>query len=297
MSHKAAKPEQIEFPEDTISRVRAIQVEILLEIDRICRKHDIDYVLFAGTLLGAVRHRGFIPWDDDVDVAMLREDYDRFIRAYESETDRRFFLQTKQSDPAYFNQYAKLRRNGTRYVQYQFQHLPMHQGIYVDIFPLDGATRSGLKSWLQRSLILILRTANKAVNYGNSLAFIKSHPSPLRRIQYYLLFPVLRLAPKGLLHRLYTKALTLWNSPETAEVTYLASVVTHRMYENYRLPKRQLAETTLLKFEGHSFPAPKCYDEWLSNIYGDYMTYPPKNLRRGHHDIIEIDASIEDESN
>lgn len=290
MIHKAIDPEETEFPEEVISRVREIQVELLLEIDRICRDNQIQYFLFAGTLLGAVRHRGFIPWDDDVDVAMLREDYERFLQAYRRENDARYFLQTKSTDPAYFNQYAKLRRNGTRYVQYQFQHLPMHQGIYVDIFPLDGAARNALKSRLQRAIIVLLRATNKAVNYGSSLAFIRSHPSTGRRIQYYLLFPISKLAPKALLHALYTKSLTLWNGPETSNVTYLASVVTKQMYENYMLPKRQLNETTKLEFEGYRFPAPKCYGDWLSSIFGDYMKYPPKHLRRGHHDIIEIDT-------
>src|SRR5690554_4796206 len=92
-----------------LKAIQSIQVEILLEIDRICKKNDIRYQLFAGTLLGAVRHKGFIPWDDDIDLAMLREDYDKFIQVCKYDLDNKYFLQTYETDPQYTFTFGKVR--------------------------------------------------------------------------------------------------------------------------------------------------------------------------------------------
>ena len=140
---------------------------ILKEFDRVCKVLDIPYVLFAGTMLGAVRHKGFIPWDDDLDVMMLREDYDRFLQKADSVLDRKkFFLQKEFSEhwPMFF---SKLRLNGTTCLEkYHPRDKKVHQGIYIDIFPCDAAlgSEAGRRLQFLASKVVIAKSLDSA-NY------------------------------------------------------------------------------------------------------------------------------------
>ena len=122
---------------DVLRKVQLLQLKIAKEIKRICDKNNIDYILDSGTLLGAVRHKGFIPWDDDMDIAMTREEYNRFIDVAKIELGEEYFLQTWDTDNNYPMPFAKVRLNDTRYIENVFENANMHQGIYVDIFPYD----------------------------------------------------------------------------------------------------------------------------------------------------------------
>ncbi len=127
------------FNEDkTVAAAQKVMLEILLEIHRICEKHNIPYTLIAGTLLGAVRHKGFIPWDDDCDIAMMREDYERFLLVAPKELSEDYFLQTKQTDKCYPLNFAKVRKNNTVLIETgETGEENYHHGIFVDIFPFD----------------------------------------------------------------------------------------------------------------------------------------------------------------
>lgn len=120
-------------------RMQLLELDMLVEFDRVCRAHGIAYTIFGGTLLGAVRHKGYIPWDDDADIAMLREDYERF-RSVAHEMDPSIcFFQDHLSDPEYRWGYGKLRRTGTKYVRVGQEHLKCKTGVFVDVFPMDDA--------------------------------------------------------------------------------------------------------------------------------------------------------------
>lgn len=130
-------------------RHQLVLLEMLKEFDRICRRHDIPYMLFAGTALGAQRHGGFIPWDDDLDVIMLRPAYQRFLEVAESELDGAYYLQKEFSDhwPMFF---SKLRKNGTACMEkFRPKDQLMHQGVYMDIFPCDALSDSRIMRGLQ----------------------------------------------------------------------------------------------------------------------------------------------------
>lgn len=116
--------------------------KILLEFDRICRKYHIKYILDGGTLLGAIRHFGFIPWDDDADIAMLRKDYNKFCKVCKKELNEGFYLETKAVNKKYPYSFAKLRLNGTIYKESFLNDLKIHPGIWIDIFPIDKTTKS-----------------------------------------------------------------------------------------------------------------------------------------------------------
>lgn len=106
-----------ELSQEEIERMHELQLEMLQEVDRVCRKHDIKYTIFGGTLLGAVRHKGFIPWDDDADIAMLREEYEKFKSVMHEINPEICYLQDNDTDPEYRWGYSKVRKTGTRYVR------------------------------------------------------------------------------------------------------------------------------------------------------------------------------------
>lgn len=123
---------------DKLRKVQMVQLEILLEFDRICKKHDIPYQLFAGTLLGSVRHKGFIPWDDDIDLAMIREDYNKFLEVAASELNEHFILQTYETDKEYYKQSGRIRKKDTLMLQEIYKPFSIHHGIPISLMPLDN---------------------------------------------------------------------------------------------------------------------------------------------------------------
>jgi lipopolysaccharide cholinephosphotransferase len=130
--------QSLTLTEEQLRTLQIIELEILLELDRVCRKHNISYFLCSGTLLGAARHKGFIPWDDDVDVGFLRKEYERFCKVFDSEIDtKKFFLQTWRTDKYYRWNYGKIRRLGTEYVRAGQEHMKYVTGVSIDIFPYD----------------------------------------------------------------------------------------------------------------------------------------------------------------
>ena len=123
-----------------MNKVQQESFKILREIDRICRKHDIPYFLSSGTLLGAVRHKGFIPWDDDLDIGMTRDSLKKFEKVIAEELDPGYFYQSKKTDRYYFNSYPKIRSNSFKLIERTTKHLNIHKGVWVDIFPYDNVS-------------------------------------------------------------------------------------------------------------------------------------------------------------
>lgn len=142
---------------DNLRKLQETELEILLETDRICRKYEILYQLSGGTLLGAVRHKGFIPWDDDVDICMLREDYNRFLSICEKELGEKYFLQTYETDSEFFHSFARIRKNNTLALQRQYKGMDMHHGIFIDVFPLDNIIEGRFLGNLQYYMLCYVR--------------------------------------------------------------------------------------------------------------------------------------------
>ena len=251
---------------------------LLVEFDRVCRELNIPYVLFAGTMLGAVRHQGFIPWDDDLDVLMLREDYNRLMAEGDRVLDReKFFLQKEFSDhwPLFF---SKLRLNGTACIEKYHAKDPMiHHGVYMDIFPCDDAagTEFGRRIQYLASKIVITKCLDKRGYDTNSTA--KKVVMALCRL--LPLKPFVYLAKKG--------------SKKSGLVhTFLGG---GRKYSKNIFARTYLAERTQGQFEGKTYPIPRDFDTLLTMLYGDYMTLPPEEERviKQHAVLVDLENSYE----
>jgi lipopolysaccharide cholinephosphotransferase len=140
--------------DNTLQQVHKIQLEMALEVKRICEKHKIKYSIVAGTLLGAVRHNGFIPWDDDLDIAMLRDNYIKFIDICKDELNDSYFLQTWDTDPGFALPIAKLRKNSTKFVEKDFMEANIHCGIYIDILPFDSVPSENISKFIRSSALI-----------------------------------------------------------------------------------------------------------------------------------------------
>ena len=126
-----------EYDTEILNRIKDVEKQILCKYIEICEKYHLRYFVAFGTLLGTVRHKGFIPWDDDIDVGMPREDYERFLQIAQKECGEEYFLQTVDTDPEYHLYFAKLRMNRTRFVENSLQKAGSVTGFYIDIFPYD----------------------------------------------------------------------------------------------------------------------------------------------------------------
>ena len=251
---------------------------LLREFDRICKYLNIPYVLFSGTLLGAVRHGGFIPWDDDVDVLMMREDYDRFLTQADAVIDReKFFLQKEFSEhwPLFF---SKLRLNGTTCLEkYHPRDPQIHQGVYIDLFPCDVACRSALGRKLQfyASKVIVAQSLWR-----------RGYETVSGKKKFFM--HICRLLPKTPFLRMARGK----NSQSEMVHTFLAAA---SKYEKNIYARELFDQVEEAIFEGDLYPIPARYDEILRILYGDYMQLPPPEERaiKQHAVLIDLDHSYE----
>ena len=239
------------------------QLSILEEIDRICLKHHISYWLDGGTLLGAVRHHGFIPWDDDIDIAMRKEDLDRFITVAPSELREGLFLQTAQSDPQSKEPITKVRDLNSFYVERTDNFAANYQkGLYVDIFPMINYPT------LPRKMV-------KRITLGVSKSYSilhKAHHYSLRSFAEFFWFGAR-----------YIICRCLWSV--LCAIRHNNIYISNILINNgYGIMHRQDAVFPLsaIQFEGKTFPAPNDTDAYLSDLYSNYMEIPPKDKQKIH---------------
>ena len=267
-----------------IKEAQKIQLEILIDFDKLCRAHDIKYQLFSGTLIGAIRHNGFIPWDDDVDVCMLREEYEKFLEVGKKELGEEYFIQNYMSDPKFQSQYSKLRKNNTRYVEYMVQDVDMHHGIFIDVFPYDNVKPTTLIGKVQRITINKLKEINycrvKRVNQSEKNGFVRAR----KNLTYY----ILKIVPKRSMDDTIKKLSLMSNNSDTECVAELGISTSKGMYEKFTLKKDIFYDSIEWEFEGYKFPVPKEYDYVLTKNYGDYMSLPSIEEQQPHHGIVEV---------
>lgn len=257
---------------------RRAMTRLLAEFDRVCKALGIPYILFAGTLLGSVRHEGFIPWDDDLDVMMLRDDYDRFLREAPTVLDSETFFLQKEFTADWPMFFSKLRLNGTTCLEKYHPRTPgTHQGIYIDIFPADNAAKTsvGRKIQFYASKIVIAKSL-RARGYDTDSRLKKAFMTVVSVLPRE---PFLKLTKGG--------------SPDSGLVhSFLggASGFAKSVFD-----KSFLQDRTEAVFEGARYPIPTDYDKLLTVLYGDYMTLPPVEERKikVHAILVDVHNSYE----
>ncbi|MBE6794322.1 MAG: LicD family protein [Ruminococcaceae bacterium] len=257
-----------------LRKLQKTELEVLMELDRVCRKHNLRYYIVGGTLIGAARTGGFIPWDDDIDVSMPREDFNKLLKL-KDEFSSDYFLQTHKTEKECYFFYAKLRKNGTYFGEDKFEHTGIHKGIFMDIFPLDYISD---KSFIQKlcfksfSLINAFICSKKKTSeflYKNmSLPFIVT----FRFIQCILPLPLLY----GL------RSLTAKLTKAFSNKKLIASLAGFHGYPKEISFFELWAEGTDIEFEGKTVRAPKEYKKLLNHMFGDYMQLPPIEERINH---------------
>lgn len=256
-----------------IKDVQAKMLNILLEVDRICKKHHIKYILDGGTMLGAVRHRGFIPWDDDLDIAMLRIEYEKFVQVCKTELCDEFFFQHIRSEKLYPLHFGKMKLKNTRYVENDYRGLNINHGVYIDIFPMDKITP--VTKLFQYKFISFL--------YGIRLKKIGLDVVG-RKLWKRILMNIFSILPLSVINRWTEQVMTL----NEIKKTELVNKVCHPGEIRPDYPSDIYTNVIEIEFEGHQFPVPKNYDSFLRGRYGDYMELPPLEKRKPCHNIIEI---------
>lgn len=251
---------------------------LLAEFDRVCKELEIPYILFAGTLLGAVRHGGFIPWDDDLDVMMMRKDYERFLKEAPAKLDAdRFYLQKEFSQhwPMFF---SKLRLNGTTCLEKFHPKDPkMHQGVYMDIFPCDCAAKSfvGRKIQFYASKVVIAKSLWKR-GYETDSKMKKLFMGICKCLP---MTPFLYVVKKGRKDSEYVHSF-LGAASSFSKNVYLRTLFDKRVDG---------------VFENGWYPIPDAHDRLLTILYGDYMCLPPVEERavKQHAILIDLHQSYE----
>lgn len=257
-------------------KVWAIELDLLAEFDRVCKKHSIRYQIFAGTLLGAVRHSGFIPWDDDIDVCLPREDYDRLIK-HRDEFRHPYFLQTPDNDRRFFAVHSRLRNSETTGIIKGQDDEAYNNGIFMDVFVMDVYESSGMRRSVQKFLLRIL-TVLLSSRYM-PLGGIGGWATKILRMVAKL---VSSIVPFRLLLRL-RDGVCMMNKSECGGKQ--VSLVSNNNYftEKYWLYSDEILDSIEFTFENISVCGPRSYNSILARIYGDYMQFPPKADRGKWH--------------
>ncbi len=250
-----------------VNEVHRRILNILLQVDKACLEHGLRYYIWAGTMIGAVRHKGFIPWDDDLDIAMPRPDYDRLVRHCREWLPSQFEMVCAENDTVYPLPFAKIQDASTTLIERM--HLRYLGGIYIDVFPIDGVPISKWRQrchfahyeYLKRVLYLMVRDPYK---HGHG----PSSWIPLLCRKFYRLEKVQNSIRKLLRKYDY-------------EQTYLVADYDDGM--KGAMPKTVLGTPTPYEFEGHQVLGVEQYDTYLTRKYGDYMTIPPHDKQRQHN--------------
>lgn len=256
-------------------KVREIQLKLAQHVLEVCQQHGLRVWADWGTLLGAVRHQGFIPWDDDIDLMMMRDDYEALMKLADTEFKAPFFLQSFHTERGYYRGHAQVRYDGTAAILPADLHQPFHQGIFVDIFVYDNIPDDLDCAGWQHSL----RTARWALKCLQTAQYGQGAKALLAKA-------ICGIVGHKRLYRLFERQFTKWDAQETQRIA--CPTFDWRQVARTARERAWYRETIMLPFEQMELPAPVDYDKVLTALYGaDYMT--PRQDSSGHGEVI-LDA-------
>lgn len=274
------------YDDAVLEKLHRVQLEILSDFIGVCQKYNLTYFVVYGTAIGAVRHSGFIPWDDDIDVGMLREDYNKFFEVFQDELGEKYNLLTPEIDGRYACTVTHIQRKGTKFVSEASQDLKCEQCIFMDIFPFDyvaadqkAAVRQGRKANILGKLLFLSGSAYPLIPFGG----FKGEIAALGCKLIHILLKLIRITPQKLYKRFVEVSTAYNNSDDRSEyVTSFeyAGCLKDRVKRNGLFPMKEV------QFENLRVNIPANNHEFLSKVYGDYMQMPPENERVNHMPLI-----------
>ena len=269
-----------DYDPELLKRIHNAELEVLNEFDNICKSNGLQYFAFAGTAIGAVRHGGFIPWDDDIDLGMLREDYEKLKKIVAEKEDYNFRITTPETEPEYCSSIIKFQQNDTQFVPPYAVKDNAKLGIHVDIFVYDRISDDKKKA---------VKQIRKARRYAR-LMFLRKYADPevpgtglkasvqriLCKVIHYAL-AVLHISPRWMFKKFQENA-----QASNKEKTKYCTTFQSTKIENCRVRKSEIFPLVDMKFEDRTIPLLNGYDKSLTRIFGDYMVVPPKEKRINH---------------
>lgn len=262
--------------EEFRKKMWAVELDLLIEFDRVCKKYNLRYFLFFGTLLGAVRHKGFIPWDDDIDVIMPRQDYEKLI-CLKDEFKNPYFLQNSKSDKDFLYVHSRLRNSNTTSIQRAFAYRDFNHGCFIDILYYDKVFNDDRGQKLYDDLLELTIKASTFMKLSNQAPNKKDE----QRIRNYD-----GEAPDLLFNRIQNLS-KIYNNKQTDYVLTTAAIVYGFKKSCFNVA--DFDDIVLMEFENYKFPVPKGYKRILTTIYGDYMSFPPEVNRGIWHGSVWYD--------
>lgn len=273
-----------------LTELHSALLELFKEFDRVCRNNNICYSIGFGTMLGAIRHGGFIPWDDDGDIIITRKEYEKLVTLPTREFGERFFLQTRYTDKDYPYNTTRLRMNNTAMIFDKWKESGFHQGIYIDIIPLDNIPDSKIKSFVQKVGIILLSPFRIMMNKNVFFKGGKNIPMFIKHILYGLLrrFPLESICEKE------AKIAKKYSEKDCKKIGFLGegNLFLKRWYPAKSIPSLYMSEYQDVKFEDTSLMCSKYFKELLTQWYGNYMELPPEEKRVIYHQPIFFSRTV-----
>lgn len=252
---------------EQLIKLHELELDMLTEVRRVCELNNIKYFIIGGTMLGAVRHKGFIPWDDDADVGMLREDYEKFRKVCETDLNHeKYYFQDDRNTKGYRWGYGKIRRKNTLFLRENQRHLDFGQEVFIDIFPLDNVPNGKIAQLIHFQHCFIIRKMLWSV------VGVKVEKNIIKKGIYWLFTKI----PKERIYEHYYKYIG------SVKESNFVKINLFQLKETPPFRRCLFMETDQYEFEGELFSGVKDYDEYLTWKFHDYMTLPPVEKRKIH---------------
>ncbi len=257
--------------DSTLERLKQKELDIFKAFLSVCKDNNLKYYLLGGSCLGAVRHQGFIPWDDDIDVGLPREDYNSFIKIGQSFLPDYYFIQTFETDPEYLNCFAKIRDSRTTFIESSVKNWRINHGVYIDVFPLDFYPEHKKMMFEIKDLLL---KARLSVLFASEPSLKMKWLQNVSKVLYSDVKEVVRARDS-----------LMQSVPHSSILANICGAWGQKEIT----PAEWFGEGQKTKFEDLTVIIPNHYQAYLTQLYGDYMTPPPVEKRIGHHSAVVID--------
>lgn len=264
------KEQQYAISEDELKQIQAIQQEMIHEVARICRKCGIHFNMVGGTMLGAIRHKGYIPWDDDADIGFLRTEYEKFREACKTELNHeKYYMQDLRDTEGYRWGYGKLRRKGTEFIRLNQEFMPYEQGISIDLMPFDNVP----DGWLSKRIHFFRCFLYRKLFWSEVGS--RAEENLWKRTAY----KIIRRVPMKMIIRSYQRFIDVGQGKKTRLVRILTFPTPKRVYGYERKWYTHLSK---YQFGNMMLPGAQDYDGYLRVKYGNYMELPSAEKRKTH---------------